>query len=180
MRTLHGHDREELASSDIELKSRNQLFLSLLSTVFVINLVYLPIFSILNARVSFAAMLAGILILNPTILSLHRSGFLNAAKCLFILSCNLYIYAASLGTMHKVHAEIYCVPALMIALLIFDFRQKKLIAFGFFLAVGTWILIKTDHYFLQIPSGLSQAFPFAMIQDINFFGSFAISGIFLV
>ena len=159
--------------------ARTILFKRLVFSVWAIVAFYSCFFGWLQITVNFWACALGALVLSPLTLGLEGRKYHNLARLFFIFSCNFYIYVASLGLAHRVAAEYYYLPTIMIPLLVFD-RSKKIeitISIAFSLVLW-WASV----YFGTgiIPSSLiALSAPFDLIKNVNFAGAFLISLAFL-
>ena len=141
---------------------------------------YSVFFTIAGAYFSAVMVGTGVVLLSPLCLYLRKKSDARLARIFFLISCNFYIYAASLGLGHGVDAEFYSVPALMLTLLINDLDDKIAIGIGGLLPLFTWALITvfgSSFVPAQFTVDLQLKPVFAIV---NFLGAFALSAIFLM
>lgn len=159
---------------------KNILFKRLVYTVWSITGFYSIFFGILGARLPFWVIFSGVILLSPFILILEYFDQKYAARMLFILSCNAYIYFSSLGLGHQVSAEYFYLPSLMIPLLLYNTSWKRPLILSIGLTIFFWLLTVTLGLTFIPDTWVATNLPFELIKNINFFGAMIVTLIFLL
>lgn len=155
------------------------LFERMLVVVWIFILCYSLFYFYFSAQFAAISLSVGVFILTPLNKFIQKKVNINLAKHLFIFSCNYYIFSTSLGLRHEVAAEYYCIPAAMLALLLFGHTDYKNITIGVLLAVLNWFAIHFTTW-RMIDSELTINFSNPeILSTVNFFGSLIISLLFV-
>lgn len=155
------------------------LFERMLVVVWLFILFYSLVYFYFNAQLAAICLSFGVFVLTPVNKFIEKKVSINLAKHLFIFSCNFYIFSASLGLRHQVGAEYYCIPAAMLALLLFGPTDFKNIFIGMLMSVADWLAIHFISWQI-FDETLTTNFSNPMIlSTLNFFGSFVISLLFV-
>ncbi|MGE3609508.1 MAG: PAS domain-containing sensor histidine kinase [Bacteriovoracaceae bacterium] len=115
-----------------------KLFRSMVHCVSVILIFYFFLFAYYQAYLSLGIIAFGLTVLCPAILYLEENNRQDLARITFSLSCCIFIFVASLGMKHEMHAEYYYLPALIIPLLLFEHSRSKLIATTMLIGISFW------------------------------------------
>lgn len=148
-------------------------------SVWILIALYTILYGVMGAYFASASVGIGVVILSPLTLFLEKKGYHKTARALFLIGCNFYIYATSLGFGHMVKIENYTVPALMLAILVNDFDDLPQILFGGSLPMLTWILTESLGVSILPQEWLYQAPNPKFFMAINFFGSYGLTTLFL-
>lgn len=133
-----------------------------------------------GATQSAAALLIGFVFFTPLTQISAYKGHSDFSRLVLIVSCNFYIFFASMGLNHQTHSEYYCLPLVMVTLMLFDSNKSGKLIFGIASAFVTWILIENS-ITLKIGSiSTDSYFPYDLISKINFIGAFTILAFFIV
>jgi len=162
----------------IEL-SRRDLFQRIFVSVWVILIFYAILFYLLNSFFGCGIFLVGIFLLSPMTWLLEKKGFSSTARVFFIICCNFYIYATSLGFAHQISSEYYYLPATMLPFLLFGIDSKVEITATLTFTLFLWfvtILLGADFVPLN---WLTTDAPVFLVRNINFIGAFVLSIIFV-
>ena len=158
----------------------NKLFKSLFICVLITVLFYIPFFLFCRAERSALAFLVGLIVFGPLTMRLELRGNKDWARLVFVVSCNYYIFFASLGLSHLVNAEYYCLPSMMLGILLFDNKKWPALLFGVLTPLLTWLLIAEKVNFYSIGKAAQPDIPYQLISKTNFIGSSLIVSVFLV
>jgi PAS domain S-box-containing protein len=164
----------------IDQQTNDGRFAGLMLSVIAILCVYSPLYASYGAHVISLSLLVGGVLLTPLAYQLNKRGFRNASRIIFVLSCNAYVFQFALGLGHQADAENYCIPLMMLSLMLFDISQRSHIIATCTLAFSNWILI-TWNDVLVLPQNLvPESLPVHYIAKLNFMGAFVITGIFFM
>jgi len=153
----------------------NKFLISVL--ICIIGYVFLYIYE--ESYVSAAAVTLGIFVLTPATYLLEKKGFHSQSRLLFIISCDFYIYATSLGFGHSIKTEYYYIPSIIIALILFEITDTIKILISTLLPVI--LLVVTELFGASfVPTEYVRNTPHTKLYSIiNFLGAYAITGVFL-
>jgi signal transduction histidine kinase len=160
-------------------QSRRDLFQRIFISVWLMLIFYAILFYNLNSLFGCGIFLIGIFLLSPLTWLLEKNGFSSIARVFFILSCNFYIYATSLGFSHQIYSEYYYLPATILPFLLFGIDRKMEIGGSLCFTLLLWILtILLGADFVPL-AWLTTDVPVLLLRNINFIGAFVLSIIFV-
>lgn len=164
----------------LDAKSFEMVLLErMLVVVWFFILFYALVYFYIQAQLAAICMCVGVFFLTPLNKVIGKKVNNTLAKHMFIFSCNFYIFSASLGLRHEIRAEYYCIPAAMLALLLFGQNDFKNMAIGILMAIVDWAGINFISWrFFDEQLSVSFPNPFLM-ASLNFFGAFIISLLFV-
>ena len=157
----------------------SKLFIRFLISVLICIIGYSLIYIYEKAYISGIAVALGIFILSPLTYILEKKSYHAQARLLFMISCDFYIYATSLGFGHTIKTEYYYIPAILITLILFEITDTIKIIFFTLLPIA--LLLITEIYGTSfIPQEYICNTPNVKLYSIiNFLGAYAITGVFL-
>lgn len=164
----------------IERQTNDGRFASLMLSVIAILCIYCPLYAYYGASVISLSLLVAAFLLTPFSYYLNKFGYRNASRFLFVLSCNLYVFQFALGLGHEADAENYCIPLMMLGLLLFDVKQRSLIVATCLVAFTNWILITWNEVLILPENLIPDSLPVHYIAKLNFMGAFVVTGIFFL
>jgi signal transduction histidine kinase len=160
-------------------QSRKNLFQRIFVSVWGILIFYAILFYLLNSFFACGIFLIGIFLLSPLTWLLEKNDLSSTARLFFIICCNFYIYATSLGLAHQIYSEYYYLPATILPFLLFGIDRKFEITASLSFTLLLWIvtiLLGADF----VPQAwLTTDAPISLLRNINFFGAFMLSIIFV-
>ncbi len=167
--------KDQLNSTRIE----QSFFKNFSWIVALFGLAYSVLFYYLDAKAAALSFVVMTIFFYPTLILLNKKDHHVTARLLLIVYSLLLIYSSKLTIQHDLREEYYYIPAMMLAILLFQTHQKKEIFLGTTLPIITWGLGKWGPL-PELPSHLlPKAFPSLIFQNLNFAGSLAITLIFL-
>ncbi|CAN5491727.1 PAS domain S-box protein [soil metagenome] len=159
--------------------SGEAFFRNLIFTVFAFVVGYSCLFGLLGAYFSAVLILSSGILLTPITLLLEKKSYHNLARFVFIASAVLYVYSYPLGVRVPASSEYYYIPAMMIALLLFDPKQTAQIASGMFIPLIGWLLTSFGPLPDLPATWMPTNFPGEVFRILNFLGAFLITALFL-
>lgn len=145
-------------------------------SVFIVVLIYSALFYWAQARFSASFLAIGALVLTPLILFLDVLQFHLQARLLFVFSCVLFVFGASVGVKEPIDLDYYYFPISILSLLLLNHGRYKSFIFALLLPVVGWALHRLAGVtFLAVVlegSTLSSVF----FRDLNFIGAFGGTG----
>ena len=160
-------------------EAREHVFKRLLISVWCLLVIYVFLFGAFWIPISFFVTMLGAFVISPLILWMNRQGSIHGAKILFVVSCNFYIYFASLGLAHEVSAEYYYLPLTMVPLVLFKLVQKIEIWGSVLLSFSLWFVGAFFGFTFLPNSFVSSTNQTQFFEYFNFIGAFLISLIVL-
>ncbi|RYZ53333.1 MAG: hypothetical protein EOP07_18020, partial [Proteobacteria bacterium] len=164
----------------IDQQTNDGRFKSLILSALAILGFYCPLYAYYGAHLIAFNLLLGAMILTPLIFQLNKRGYRNISRILFVLTCNAYVFQFALGLGHEADAENYCIPLMMLGLLLFDFNQRPLIVTTCIAAFTNWILITWNDVLVLPANFIPSGIPVNSMAKLNFIGAFVITGIFFM
>lgn len=163
------------------LTSMSKIFFrNMLFTVFIFIVAYSIFFLTLGAKLSVIILMSvGVLGL-PAAYFLDKFNFQSASRLLFISVSLVCVYSSHLGFREDMFAEYYFIPAIMLALLLFEPEQKKEIALGWALPVFAWILTRWGPTTSLSDEWYAKNVNSEFLRNLNFFGAFLLSSVFVL
>ena len=169
-----------LPLNDSEQAASKKLFNSFFSSVFFVVLFYVIFYWQMKALTSSMVLFVGLIFFVPLIKWTSHKGHEIFARSAFVISCNYYIFFASMGLNHNVHAEYFCLSLALMVLLLFESGKTRQIISGVASSFITWILIDNKIAFTFSRANVDTMFDFGFLARINFIGAFLIMTIFIV
>lgn len=160
-------------------EEQKYLFEKLVRIVWVILGIYIALYIYLNIKIALFALMFGFFVLTPVTLYLYKRGLVIQAKLLFILSCNLYIFATGNSFALTIREDYYYLAAAVLSTLLFNSEKRAYIFYSFSISVVCWALTQ-----LGIRNALPAEYivdegPYALLMTLNFIGAFTINIMFL-
>ncbi len=154
---------------------KNSIFKKLLYSGWIILGFYSIYYgNVEGAEFLFWTVFSGAVIFFPFTLWLEYRCYKIASRLLFIFSTNAFIYLTSLGLSHKTGSQYYFLPIAMIAFMIFDSSQKKLIYLSTAFTFAVWSLIHLVGPIPQVSTFVTLSLPLENIKITDFIGAFAV------
>jgi len=159
--------------------TNHKVFNQLLVSVAIVLTFYCFYFNHIHSYLASFFMALGVILLSPLAYYINQSGKSETARLLFVISCNFYIYSASMALGHKPNNELFLIPAMMLSMLLFDFRQPIHMAFCIAAPILNWSAIKFGHLIklpiMDVPGSIN----IEQIKHVNFMGAAATTMTFL-
>jgi signal transduction histidine kinase len=168
----------KLLNFNLIIDENDQLFVKFLFCVWLTTFFYSCFYYFIGAFFSLIIVTVGTLILNPIVFILMKNKFKRSSRLMFLFNCSVYIFGTNLGLGNLVNNEYYYFPAVLLAFLIIDSKNKRDLIFGISLPIMFWILSMTIKTSL-VPEKLMLAnYNYDILIFINFVGAFLLTCIF--
>ena len=142
----------------------------------LISLSYAAAHLVLECTLGFIFSLATVIFFIPPIYYFAQNRNFRASGVLVVLGAAFAVTTSALAVNMRAANEYYYFPCMMLALLIFDSRDKALIAFGTFLPGAVWLFFKvTGNPFENSPYLAPESFPYSGFAIVNFAGASAMT-----
>jgi signal transduction histidine kinase len=169
-----------MTSNEFPQKSKQEFMIRLGRIVFLYGATYSLLFGFLGAMFTASVLMITAVCSYPAMIFLLNKKFERSARFLLISSGLIYIHTVIMTINSDINAQIYYLPSMLIALLVFEIHQKKEVALGIALPVMVWLLGKSyfitefNLFFID-----KSHIDIAAFRNLNFIGAFLITAIFL-
>lgn len=164
---------------ELDAQKATLLFERVHAVIVVAIVVYIAIFYWAGSRFSAGFLALSLMTLNPLIVFLARKKNIDFAKLLLLFVCSVDAFICSFGIGHQGLIQFYCLPFMVMSLLLFKGSNRSYVYLGCSFAVVSGVMISIGA-FLSTWSNLYIAdVPATALSTIDFLGASAMMIIFL-
>lgn len=173
-RTPHTLSKNNLAQAD------SQFLKNIVVSGAIVVGAYIGLNLYFQAYLSAIVSCITLFLLIPIVLYLQKKELYIYSKIALVFTGSFSIIMSSYGHKAQGQTEYYFLPIMMLSLILFEPRQKKLVAFSLFLPTLTWLFLKfAPNPFANSALLPSDDFPYNYFSIFNFIGASCLTYMFL-